>query len=106
MAWWWLLAAGVAEIGFAVSLKQTGGKLLSWPMLLAFVIGTTSFYLLTLAMRDIPVGTAYAIWTGIGVIGVVTVGVFFFNEPMSLARGALLTLLVGSLIGLKLLETA
>lgn len=99
-AWMWLLLAGLFEIGFATALKleQTNSNYI-W---LFLVCAYFSFDFLSRALRSIPLGTAYALWTGIGSIGAVIVGVLMFNESLSLERGVLLVLLVVALIGLKL----
>lgn len=100
-AWSYLLVAGLLEIGFASALKLTDGFSRLWPTLAMVLLGVASFYCLTKAMGHIPVGTAYAIWTGIGAFGTALVGICFFNDPTNLARLAFLTLLVVSLVGLK-----
>ncbi|MHC0449211.1 MAG: DMT family transporter [Candidatus Lariskella arthropodorum] len=102
MSWVYLIIAGMLEIVFAVSLKlMDGHKNLLWSALF-YISMVLSFVFLSFAMRSIPVGTAYAIWTGIGTAGVAAVGICFLGEPFAIARVACLVLLVVSIIGLKL----
>lgn len=102
MAWLFLFTAGIAEIVFALSLKFNEGFTRLWPSLLTGIAGIGSFYLLTIAIRVIPLGTAYAVWTGMGALGVATVGIFWFKEPSDWLRiGSLCLVLIG-IIGLKL----
>lgn len=102
MAWIYLFIAGLFEIGFASSLKlMDSHKNIPWTV--AFYISIVlSFFFLNLALKQIPIGTAYAIWTGIGGAGVAIVGIFFFKDPVTVPRIAFLCLLVFSIIGLKL----
>ena len=88
MAWTYLLLAGLFEIGFALGLKHTDGFTRLWPSLGTAAAAAVSLYLMTLAMRSIPVGTAYAVWTGIGAAGVAAMGIMLLGEsasPMRLA---------------------
>jgi len=105
MAWAWLIAAGLLEIVFAICLKLSEG--FSKPVFtIAFVIATAiSLYCLTRAMQSIPMGTAYAVWTGIGAVGVVVFGVVFFSEPATAARLFFISTLIASIIGLKLVSS-
>lgn len=100
-AWIYLLAAGLVEIFFALSLKGTAGFTRFWPLVYTGCLGALSFYLLSRALLQLPVGTAYAVWTGIGAVGVALVGIFFYNEPKDLARLVCILLIVGGVIGLK-----
>ena len=104
MAWTWLVSAGLLEILFATFLKLSEG--FSRPLYtLAFVVaGALSFYFLTKAMQVIPLGTAYAVWTGIGAVGVVILGVVLFSDPITLPRLFFLTTLIASIVGLKLVS--
>ena len=106
MAWIYLLAAGLFEIGFTTFLKLSEGFTKLLPSLGFLVFSATSFWLLTIAMKTIPLGTAYAVWTGIGAFGTVIVGILFFNDPISFWRIFFLTVLVGSIVGLKLVSIA
>ena len=101
MAWTHLLLAGLFEIGFALGLKLTEGFTRLWPSLGTAAAAAASLYLMTLAMRSIPVGTAYAVWTGIGAVGTVLMGIWLFNEPATLARVLCLLLIIVGILGLK-----
>ena len=102
MAWFYLLVAGLMEIGWAVGLKYTQGFTRLWPSVWTAVALVLSMVLLAAAMRTLPLGTAYAIWTGIGAVGTAALGVFLFGESASPARLACIGLIVVGLIGLKL----
>lgn len=102
MAWMYLLVAGIFEIGFAMGLKYTEGFTRLWPTLGTMAAAAVSLWLMTQAMKVIPVGTAYAVWTGVGATGVAVLGMALFSEPASLARLACIALIVAGVIGLKL----
>lgn len=102
--WAYLLLAGVLEIGFASTLKLTEGFTKLMPSLVFLFFAVFSFYFLTKATQTIPVGTAYAVWTGIGAVGTIVIGIFFYNEPAHLWRLFFLFTLVASIIGLKLVS--
>ena len=106
MAWIYLLLAGLFEIGFALGLKHTDSFTRLWPSLGTAAAAAVSLYLLTLALRTIPVGTAYAVWTGIGAVGVATVGIMLLGESAAPARLACIGLIVAGVIGLKLVSSA
>lgn len=101
MAWIYLLLAGLFEIGFAIGLKYTEGFTRLWPSVGTVVSAAISLWLLTQALRAIPVGTAYAIWTGIGAVGVAVMGIALFSESASPARLLCIALIVAGVIGLK-----
>ncbi len=104
MAWIYLLFAGIFEIGFTTSLKLSNG-FTKWLPSLAFVFfAILSFGLLTKAIQTIPLGTSYAIWTGIGAAGTVIIGIIFFGEPLHFWRVFFIAMLIGSIIGLKLVS--
>lgn len=103
MAWFLLLLAGLLEIGWAIGLKYTEGFTRPLPVALTVLAMAASLALLGLALRTLPVGTAYAAWTGIGTAGVVLFGVLFLGEPASAARLACVALIVAGIVGLKLL---
>jgi quaternary ammonium compound-resistance protein SugE len=105
MAWLLLIAAGLLEIVWAIALKQSEGFTRLWPSVIGISTALASFLLLTMALRHLPVGTAYAIWVGIGAIGVALVGILALGEAASPMRLALLTLILIGIIGLKLVET-
>ena len=106
MAWVYLLLAGIFEIGFAIGLKYTEGFTRLWPSMGTIVAAGISLWLLTQALRTIPVGTAYAIWTGIGAVGVAALGVILFSESASPARLGCIALIVAGVVGLKLFSPA
>lgn len=103
MAWVYLFVAGLFEIGWAVGLKYTQGFTRPLPTLGTLLAMIASFALLALALRSLPLGTAYATWTGIGIIGSFLFGVFVLGESASLARIACVGLIASGIIGLKLL---
>ena len=103
MAWGILLLAGLLEVGWAVGLKYTDGFTRLWPTVgtAATLIG--SMVLLSLALRSLPLGTAYAVWTGIGTIGTAILGIVLFDEPAGALRLACIALIVAGILGLRLL---
>ena len=102
MAWLYLLVAGLMEIAWAVGLKYTEGFTRLWPSVWTAVALVLSMILLAAAMRTLPLGTAYAIWTGIGAVGTAALGIFLFGESASPARLVCVVLIVAGLVGLKL----
>jgi quaternary ammonium compound-resistance protein SugE len=102
MSWFFLVLAGLLEIAWAVGLKYTQGFTRPLPSLLTAAAIIASLVLLSLAVRELPIGTAYAIWVGIGAIGAAVLGIWLFKEPVSLLRIGSLALLVMAMIGLKL----
>lgn len=105
MAWVLLLFAGLFEIGWAVGLKYTEGFSRPLPTVLTAGSMIVSLVLLGLALRSIPLGTGYAIWTGIGTVGTVIFGILFFAEPATAARLACVGFILAGIVGLKLLST-
>lgn len=105
MAWIHLLLAGVFEIGFAIGLKYTQGFTRLWPSVATIVAAAISLWLLTQALRTIPIGTAYAVWTGIGAVGVATLGIVLFSDSASPARLGCIALIIAGVVGLKLVST-
>lgn len=103
-AWVYLILAGVLEVGFASMIKLTDGFTKLVPTLIFAVFAVSSFYCLTKAVQTLPIGTAYAIWTGIGAFGTILVGIFFYNESASLLRLFFLFTLIASIVGLKLVS--
>jgi quaternary ammonium compound-resistance protein SugE len=101
MAWIYLMLAGLFEIGFAAALKPADGFTKFWPSVIVIVLGMVSLYFLTLATREIPVGAAYAIWTGIGAVGAVLFGILAYNEPATPLGLFFIAVLIASIIGLK-----
>lgn len=102
MAWVVLFVAGLFEIGWAVGLKYTDGFSRPWAVLLTVFALVVSVALLGIAVRSLPLGTAYAIWTGIGTVGTALLGILLFREPATVIRLFCLTLIVVGIIGLKL----
>ena len=101
MAWIWLTAAGLLEIVWAVGLKYTDGFTRLVPSAVTVAAMAASVFLLALALRTIPIGTGYAVWTGIGAVGVALAGMVLFNEPKDLLRIVSILLIVAGIIGLK-----
>ena len=106
MAWALLVAAGILEIGWAIGLKYTDGFTRLWPSVWTIAAMVVSMYLLALAARTLPIGTAYAVWVGIGAAGAMILGMVLVGEPRTLARAACVGLIVAGVIGLKLIEPA
>lgn len=102
MAWFILVLAGLFEVGFTTAMRYTAGFTKPLPTAIFFVFALASFYLLTKASEAIPLGTSYAVWTGIGAAGTVLIGILWFGEPATAWRLLFLVTLVGSIIGLKL----
>ena len=103
MHWTLLFIAAGLEIAWAVGLKSTAGFTRVWPTVFVVVTLAGSVGLLALAARGLPIGTAYAVWTGIGAAGTAIIGMVWLNEPASVGRLACLTLIVGGVVGLKFL---
>jgi quaternary ammonium compound-resistance protein SugE len=101
MAWILLTLAGLLEIGWAIGLKYTEGFTKLVPSILTITAMIISMYLLGLAARDLPIGTAYAVWVGIGTVGAAVLGIILLGEPASAARIFFLTTLTASIVGLK-----
>ncbi len=104
-AWAYLILAGVLEVGFASMLKLTENFTKLVPTVIFVAFAVSSFYFLTKAVESIPIGTAYAIWTGIGVVGTIIIGILYYKEPVSFMRLFFLFTLVSSIIGLKLVSS-
>ena len=104
MAWIWLVVAGVFEVVWAIGLKYTDGFTRPWPSALTIAAMLASVYFLALAVRTIPIGTGYAVWTGIGAVGVAILGMILFGEPRTLARIGCILLIVAGIAGLKALS--
>lgn len=102
MAWVYLLVAGLFEMGWAIGLKYTEGWTRLVPSVLTGLSMVASFYLLSLSLKTLPVGTAYAVWTGIGAVGVAILGILFLGESSDLFRVVSIFLIVTGIVGLKL----
>ena len=101
MAWLYLFVAGLFEIGWAIGLKYTEGFTRLVPSLLTIGAMIVSLALLGLALKTLQVGTAYAVWTGIGAVGTAALGIYLFGEPATAARLASIGLIVAGIVGLK-----
>ena len=102
MSWIILVLAGLFEIGWAIGLKYSEGFTRTWPSLATVAAMAISLGLLGIAMRSLPVGTAYAVWVGVGAVGTVILGIVLFDEPVNALRIGSVALIVAGLIGLKL----
>ena len=102
MAWAVLFAAGLLEVGWAIGLKYTEGFTRLWPSLGTVFAMVASMILLGIAMKTLPVGTAYAVWVGVGAVGTVVLGIVLFGEPAGALRIASIVLIVAGIVGLKL----
>jgi len=104
MAWIYLVVAGLFEVGFTTSLKLSNNFTVAKWSIAFFICISLSFHFLNQAIKAIPMGTAYAVWTGIGAVGTAIIGIVFFNEPSYFFRIFFICLLIGSIIGLKLVS--
>jgi quaternary ammonium compound-resistance protein SugE len=102
MAWVYLFFAGLCEVAWAIGLKYTEGFSRFVPSLVTIAAMILSLGLLGLALKTLPVGTAYAVWTGIGAVGTAALGIYLFGEPITAARLASIGLIVAGIVGLKL----
>ena len=102
MAWVLLFIAGLFEIGWAVGLKYTEGFSRLWPTVWTLASMAVSVWLLGVAVRTLPVGTAYAVWTGVGAVGTVLLGIVLFDEPTTVGRLLCVCLIIVGIVGLKL----
>ena len=106
MSWAYLVVAGLLEVAWAVGLKYTAGFTLLWPSVFTLVTMAGSVGLLGLALRALPLGTAYAVWTGIGTVGTAVFGMLMMGEPAGALRLLSIGLIVAGIVGLKLLTPA
>ena len=102
MAWGMLVVAGLFEVGWAIGLKYTQGYTRLWPTIWTVLAMIASVWLLGIAMRSLPVGTAYSVWVGVGALGTVILGIVLFGEPANAARLISIGLIVAGIVGLKL----
>jgi len=102
MAWTLLIVAGLFEVAWAIGLKYTAGFTKLWPTVGTLAAMVVSVYLLALALKSIPVGTGYAVWTGVGAVGTAILGIVLFGEAAGMARLACIGLIIGGIAGLKL----
>jgi quaternary ammonium compound-resistance protein SugE len=105
LAWLYLLIAGLLEIGWAIGLKYAEGFTRLIPSVFTVSAMIASMVLLALAVKELPIGTAYAVWVGIGTVGAALLGMVLFHEPATFARLLCLAMITGGVIGLKLLAT-
>ena len=106
MPWFHLIIAGLLEVAWAIGLNQKHGWTRFWPGVITALLMIASFFFLSLALRSLPIGTAYAIFTGIGAVGTALTGIFVFGEPRTAARLVCVVLIVAGIIGLKLTGNA
>ena len=104
MAWLFLLAAGLCEVAYTTCLKYAAGFTRPWPSAGFLLAAAASFLCLNQAIRTIPLGTAYAVWTGVGAVGTVIIGIAIFEEQMTLARIIFLGFVIIGIIGLKVVS--
>ena len=104
MGWTYLVIAGLFEVAFTTCLKYADGFTKLWPSLGFLVSIIASFQFLTMAIRSIPLGTAYAVWTGIGAVGTAAIGIAAFGEPATTLRLVFLAVIIGGVLGLKLVS--
>lgn len=102
MAWFLLLLAGLFECGWAIGLKYTDGFTRPMPTVLTVISMVISIVLLGLAVKTLPIGTAYAVWTGIGTVGTVLLGIWLLGDPVTAARLGCIALIIAGIVGLKL----
>lgn len=103
MSWVYLFIAGLLEIGWAVGLKYTAGFTRLWPTVFTLITMAGSVGMLGLALRQLPLGTAYAVWTGIGTVGTAIAGMLLLNEPAGALRLGAIAMIAGGIIALKVL---
>jgi quaternary ammonium compound-resistance protein SugE len=106
MAWIYLLIAGILEVVWAVGMKYSEGWTKLYPSIFTIVSMVIGFYFLSLAVKSLPLGTAYAVWTGIGTVGTVIYSVIYFKEPMDVIKVVCILLIVTGIAGLKLFSKA
>ena len=102
MAWTYLLIAGACEIVATTLFRYTDGFTRLWPSIASIVVGVLSFYLLNRSLAGVSLGTAYAVWTGIGAAGTAIIGIVYYQEPASMMRMVCLAMLIAGILGLKL----
>jgi quaternary ammonium compound-resistance protein SugE len=106
MAWVILVIAGLFEVGWAIGLKYTAGFTRLWPTIGTVLAMIISLWLLGVAMKSLPLGTAYAVWVGVGAVGTVMLGIVLFGEPATIARLLSVALIIAGIVGLKLATPA
>lgn len=106
MSWFYLTVAGIFEVIWATALKYSDGFTRLYPSIITVIGMIISFYLLSIATKTLPMGTAYAIWTGIGALGSIIIGILLFKEPCNLTRIFFLLLILVGIVGLKITSTS
>jgi quaternary ammonium compound-resistance protein SugE len=106
MAWVILVVAGLFEVGWAIGLKYTEGFTRLWPTVWTVLAMIVSLWLLGIAMKSLPVGTAYAVWVGVGAVGTVVLGIVLLGEPANAGRLVSVALIIAGIVGLKLAAPA
>lgn len=106
MAWAILFVAGMFEVGWAIGLKYTDGFTRLWPTVWTVLAMVISLWLLGIAMKSLPVGTAYSVWVGVGAVGTVILGIVLLGDPLNAARLISVALIIAGIIGLKLATPA
>ena len=101
MAWAFLIIAGLLEIVWAIALKYSEGFTKLWPSAMFIVAAWLSFLCLSFALKSIPMGNAYAVWTGIGAVGIAIIGMIWFSEPVTIVRIVCIVLIIAGIVGLK-----
>jgi quaternary ammonium compound-resistance protein SugE len=104
MEWFYLVLAGIFEVGWAVGLKYSQGFTKILPSILTLIGMIASFYFLSQSLKSLPIGTAYAIWTGIGTVGTAVLGGILFKEPFDIMRIVCIALIISGIVGLKLIS--
>lgn len=104
MAWFLLFIAGIFEIGWAIGMKYTNGFTKLIPSVLTLLSMILSVYLLSLATKEIPIGTAYAVWTGIGIAGTSILGILIFQEPVEVLKIVFISMILIAVVGLKVIS--
>ena len=102
MAWLLVIVAGIFEVSWASTLKLTEGFTRLWPSIINLCLMALSVYCISTAVKSLPIGTAYAVWTGIGAVGAVIVGILFYKDPVSWVRMLFLALIIVGIIGLNI----
>jgi quaternary ammonium compound-resistance protein SugE len=106
MSWAILFLAGLFEVGWAIGLKYTEGFTQFWPSAWTILAMVVSVWLLAIAMKSLPVGTAYSVWVGVGAVGTVVLGIVLFGEPADVVRVVSVALIIAGIVGLKLATPA
>ena len=104
MAWFLLFIAGIFEVGWAIGMKYTEGFTKLIPSVLTLLSMILSVYLLSLAIKEIPIGTAYAVWTGIGIAGTSILGILIFHEPVEVLKIVFISMILIAIVGLKVIS--